>query len=256
MPSSASWSRVTTPHCRRASSAKPGLGDFRFHLATESAQPEKLAPFTAAVSAGGAPRWRRAPAVRLARAPMSELLFKPATELATLIHTGQISSAELVGAALERIEALQPTINAFTHIDADGALAAAEAVGARRPAAVRGRPDRGEGHGAGRRDALHDGVGHLRGLRARSRRLPRAPPARRRVRDRRQDEHAGVRHPAGVGAAALRAGQRTHGTRTGRRAGPRAAPPPRWRRGCCRSPTAAMAAARSGSRRRAAGSWA
>jgi len=61
---------------------------------------------------------------------MSELLFKPASELATLIHAGQISSAELVGAALERIEALQPSINAFTHIDAEGALAAAEAVNA------------------------------------------------------------------------------------------------------------------------------
>jgi len=71
---------------------------------------------------------------------MSELLFKPATELATLIHTGQISSAELVGAALERIEALQPTINAFTHIDADGALAAAEAIGADDPRPFAGVP--------------------------------------------------------------------------------------------------------------------
>jgi amidase len=59
---------------------------------------------------------------------MSELLFRPATELATLIHTGQISSTELVTAALERIEALQPTINAFTHVDAEGAMAAAEAI--------------------------------------------------------------------------------------------------------------------------------
>jgi amidase len=71
---------------------------------------------------------------------MSELMFKPATELATLIHTGQISSTELVGAALERIEALQPTINAFTHIDADGALAAAEAVSAGDPRPFAGVP--------------------------------------------------------------------------------------------------------------------
>ena len=71
---------------------------------------------------------------------MSELLFKPATELATLIHTREISSAELVGAALERIEALQPTINAFTHIDADGALAAAEAIGADDPRPFAGVP--------------------------------------------------------------------------------------------------------------------
>ena len=71
---------------------------------------------------------------------MSELLFKPATELATLIHTNQISSSELVAAALERIEALQPTINAFTHIDAEGAIAAAEAIGADDPRPFAGVP--------------------------------------------------------------------------------------------------------------------
>ncbi len=71
---------------------------------------------------------------------MSELLFKPATELATLIHTGQISSAELVGAALERIEALQPTINAFTHVDAEGAIAAAEGISADDPRPFAGVP--------------------------------------------------------------------------------------------------------------------
>jgi amidase len=71
---------------------------------------------------------------------MSELLFKPATELATLIRTGQISSAELVGAALERIEALQPSINAFTHIDAEGALATAESISADDPRPFAGVP--------------------------------------------------------------------------------------------------------------------
>ena len=71
---------------------------------------------------------------------MSELLFKPASELATLVRSSQISAAELVGAALERIEALQPSINAFTHIDADGALAAAEAVTADDPRPFAGVP--------------------------------------------------------------------------------------------------------------------
>jgi len=71
---------------------------------------------------------------------VSELLFKPAGELATLIHTGQISSSELIAAALERIEALEPTINAFTHIDAEGALAAAEAVSADDPRPFAGVP--------------------------------------------------------------------------------------------------------------------
>jgi amidase len=58
----------------------------------------------------------------------NDLLFKPATELATLVHSGQVSSTELVTAALERIEQLEPTLNAFIHIDADGALAAAGAI--------------------------------------------------------------------------------------------------------------------------------
>ena len=71
---------------------------------------------------------------------MSELLFRPATELATLIHTSQISSSELVAAALERIEALQPSINAFTHIDAEGAIAAAEGISADDPRPFAGVP--------------------------------------------------------------------------------------------------------------------
>jgi amidase len=58
-----------------------------------------------------------------------DLLFRPASELAALVRSGEISARELVGASLERIEALDPQINAFTHVDADGALAAAEAIG-------------------------------------------------------------------------------------------------------------------------------
>jgi len=60
----------------------------------------------------------------------SDLLFTPATELADLVRAGELSSRELTEAALDRIEALQPELNAFVHIDADGALAAADAVGA------------------------------------------------------------------------------------------------------------------------------
>jgi amidase len=57
-----------------------------------------------------------------------ELLFRPATELANLVRAGELSSRELTEASLERIEALQPELNAFVHLDADGALAAADAV--------------------------------------------------------------------------------------------------------------------------------
>jgi amidase len=69
-----------------------------------------------------------------------DLLFKPATELATLVHTGQVSSAELVTAALERIERLQPTLNAFVHVDADGALETAAGIGSGDPRPFAGVP--------------------------------------------------------------------------------------------------------------------
>jgi amidase len=59
---------------------------------------------------------------------MSELLFKPASELATMVRDGEVSSRELVEASLARIEALQPELNAFMHVDAEGALAAADAI--------------------------------------------------------------------------------------------------------------------------------
>jgi amidase len=57
-----------------------------------------------------------------------DLLFKPADALASLVRTGQVSSTELVGAALERIEQLDPTLNAFVHVDADGALETAAGI--------------------------------------------------------------------------------------------------------------------------------
>ncbi|MGI8411376.1 MAG: amidase [Solirubrobacteraceae bacterium] len=66
---------------------------------------------------------------------MEELLWRSAGELAELIRGGKLSAEELVGASLRRIDELQPTINAFTHVGHDGALAAAKEIGAgdRRP---------------------------------------------------------------------------------------------------------------------------
>ena len=59
---------------------------------------------------------------------MSDLMFRPVTELAELVRSGEVSARELVGASLERIEALNGEINAFVHVDEEGALAAADAV--------------------------------------------------------------------------------------------------------------------------------
>jgi amidase len=59
-----------------------------------------------------------------------ELLFRPAGQLAELVRGGELSSRELVEGCLDRIEALNGELNVFVHVDADGALAAADAVGA------------------------------------------------------------------------------------------------------------------------------
>jgi Asp-tRNA(Asn)/Glu-tRNA(Gln) amidotransferase A subunit family amidase len=54
-----------------------------------------------------------------------------AGELARLVATRALSPVELVGATLERIERLNPSLNAYVAVDAKGALSAARAAEAR-----------------------------------------------------------------------------------------------------------------------------
>src|SRR2546430_8224797 len=70
----------------------------------------------------------------------TDLLFRPATELARLVRAGEIGARELTEAAFERIEALDGDLNAFVHLDPDGALAAAGAVGTDDPRPFAGVP--------------------------------------------------------------------------------------------------------------------
>jgi amidase len=56
------------------------------------------------------------------------VLFRPVDELAGLVRSGEVSSRELVQESLDRIEALNPQLNAFVDVFADEALAAADAV--------------------------------------------------------------------------------------------------------------------------------
>jgi len=58
-------------------------------------------------------------------------------DLAAHVRGGELSAREVVTEALERIEALDPTLNAFVEVDADGALAAADGIepGDERPCA-------------------------------------------------------------------------------------------------------------------------
>jgi amidase len=59
-----------------------------------------------------------------------DLMFRGAVELAAMVREGAVSSRELVELSLQRIEELNPALNAFVEVDEEGALAAAERVGA------------------------------------------------------------------------------------------------------------------------------
>jgi amidase len=61
---------------------------------------------------------------------VSELMFRSLGELAGLVRSGEVSARELVAASLERIDESQPTLNPFTHVAHESALAAAELIGA------------------------------------------------------------------------------------------------------------------------------
>jgi amidase len=60
----------------------------------------------------------------------TDLMFRSASELAAMVRSGEISARELVQTSLQRIEELNPMLNAFVQVDADGALAAAEQIAA------------------------------------------------------------------------------------------------------------------------------
>src|SRR4051812_15216002 len=68
---------------------------------------------------------------------MGELTGLPAVVLAGLVARGEASAAEVVAAHLDRIAAVEGTINAVVALDADGALPAARAADA---ALARGEP--------------------------------------------------------------------------------------------------------------------
>ena len=60
-----------------------------------------------------------------------------ATALSALLDAGDVTPLQLLDQALARLDALEPVLNAFTHVDRDGALAAAKAAAARQAAGVR-----------------------------------------------------------------------------------------------------------------------
>jgi len=71
---------------------------------------------------------------------VSDLLFRSAGELAALVRAGELSARELVEMSLERIDECQPTLNAFTHVAHESALAAASRIGPGDPRPYAGVP--------------------------------------------------------------------------------------------------------------------
>ena len=61
-------------------------------------------------------------------ATAADLMFRPVGELAGLVRSGSLSARELVQASLDRIEALNPQLNAFVDVFAEEALAEAAEV--------------------------------------------------------------------------------------------------------------------------------
>ncbi|MCZ2821521.1 amidase [Modestobacter sp. VKM Ac-2977] len=62
---------------------------------------------------------------------VDDLCTRPATELAALVRDREVSARELMDAHLDRIERLNPELNAIVTLDAEGARAAADAADAR-----------------------------------------------------------------------------------------------------------------------------
>ena len=65
---------------------------------------------------------------------MTELIKQTAAETAAAIAAGEVSAVEVAEAHLDRIAKVDDRINAFLHVDTEGALAAARAVDAKRAA--------------------------------------------------------------------------------------------------------------------------
>ncbi|MBS1839571.1 MAG: amidase [Acidobacteria bacterium] len=65
---------------------------------------------------------------------MSSISYSSISQVASLLHSKQISPVELLDAQLSRISDLQPELNAFVQLDADAARAAARELSAKTPA--------------------------------------------------------------------------------------------------------------------------
>ena len=186
------------------------------------------------------------------------MAYRTAGELVEALANRQVSSRELVDAAIARIEALDPKINAVVVRDFDRARAAADAADAalakRRAPATARRADDSQGAVQRRRPADHLGQPEIQGLAARSRCLGRAAPQGRRRRHPRQDQRAARTERTGRATTRSTAPPTIRGTYRALPAARRAARRQRSPPASCRWNSARISAARCGRRRISAAS--
>src|SRR4051812_21330438 len=84
-------------------------------------------------------RWpRRSESVQTFRQETKRMTWRlDATAQSALLQTREITPLQLLDQALARLDAFEPVLNAFTHVDRDGALAAAQAATDRQAAGAR-----------------------------------------------------------------------------------------------------------------------
>ena len=173
--------------------------------------------------------------------------FAPATELAASIAAREVSAVEVVSAHLDRVSA---DVNAFTFLDAEGALAAARDP---LPGPLSGRAVHGQGHGLGRGLAARHG---RPGARRRGRARPTPPSSRGCGRRARSSSARPTALPTAAGSRPTTrspAGPRTRTTSRARPAGRPAARRRRSRPARRRSGSGPTRARRCGCRRTSAG---
>ncbi len=184
------------------------------------------------------------------REPRDALCFASARELAGQIRARQVSAREVMTAFLAQINRLNPHLNAIVaKLDDEACLALADA--ADRALARGGRVGPLHGLPTAFKD-LESAIGfpftqgspiYKDVIADRGHRARRAHPARRRDPDR-QDQRARVRHGLAHLQQRLRHDAQSVRSHARPRADRAAARAPRWPPACCRSPMAAISAAR------------
>jgi amidase len=184
----------------------------------------------------------------------SDLMFRPAIELAGMVRAGEISARELVQISLERIEELNPALNAFVQVDAERALASAAEIGPGDARPFAGVPTAIKNNRAAQGLRLTYGCALMEGNEC-----DYDHNVTRRLKDAGFVIVGTTTLPEygilPVSEARILGRRATRGTSNALPAAPRAARRRRSRAACCRSPTATTVAARSASRLRAAASW-